>query len=152
MKAVAKAEEDRQSLIDGGYLFLRDLTTGFTSASPVCADCQSARRMTSCPTVVTYYPGPRSQKQLAGESACPTTFTTLSVLRTLSSAHTSTASIGQQAFHLCDQIFHLRQDLVFHLRLIGDPGIQGGYAADGGVQAVEQFVGDAGGDFGGVAE
>jgi hypothetical protein len=43
------------------------------------------------------------------------------------------ASVSQQALDLSGDIFDLGQDFVFDLRLVGDPGIQGGHAAHGRV-------------------
>jgi hypothetical protein len=45
----------------------------------------------------------------------------------------------------------LGEDGVFQDGLVGDEGVHGADAADGGVEGVEEFVGDAGGDLRAVA-
>ena len=47
--------------------------------------------------------------------------------------------------------FGLREDGVFDDGLVGDEGVHGADAADGGVEGVEEFFADAGGDFRAVA-
>ena len=46
----------------------------------------------------------------------------------------------------------LRQDGVFEVRVVGDPGVLGRDPANRGVQILEQLIGDAGGDLRAVAE
>jgi hypothetical protein len=58
----------------------------------------------------------------------------------------------QCSFGLGDQPFYLRQDLGFELRVVANPGIEGGHACDGGVQPIKQLAADTSGNFGAVAE
>ena len=44
------------------------------------------------------------------------------------------------------EVVHLREDVVFELRRVGDEGIERGDAADGRVEVLEQLLGDARGD------
>ena len=51
---------------------------------------------------------------------------------------------------VCD-VACLREDHVFQFRLVGAESVHGSDALYGGVEFFEEFVGDAGGDFGAVA-
>ncbi len=53
--------------------------------------------------------------------------------------------------HGAVEVFGLGEDGVFEEGLVGDEGVHGGYAADGGVEGVEELFADAGGDLGSVA-
>src|SRR5260370_26656331 len=58
------------------------------------------------------------------------------------------ASVVQKPAHRRKNMLGLRKDNIFELWLVGAESVHGGDALDGGVQFVEKFVGDAGGDFG----
>ena len=60
-------------------------------------------------------------------------------------------SVRQQPFGFARQVINLRQNGVLQLGMISHPGIERTYAAHGGVQAVEELIGDTSGDFGAVA-
>jgi hypothetical protein len=45
------------------------------------------------------------------------------------------------------EMFGLRKDYVFELGVIGAEGVHGGHALHWGIQLVEEFFGNAGGDF-----
>ena len=46
-----------------------------------------------------------------------------------------------------DDVVHLRQDRVFELRMVADPGIQSAYPLHRRIEASEEFIGDTGGQF-----
>ena len=56
-----------------------------------------------------------------------------------------------QTLHRLIQIFRLRQNHIFQQRLIRDKSISRGDSPNGSIQVIEQFVGDARGDFCSVA-
>ncbi len=58
---------------------------------------------------------------------------------------------GCEVGHGAVEVFGLGEDGVFEHGLVGDEGVHGGDAADGGVEVVEELFADAGGDLGAVA-
>src|SRR5664279_1078135 len=57
----------------------------------------------------------------------------------------------RQLLHRAEQVAGLGQDGILEKRLIGDEGIRGCDSFHRGIEMMEQFVGDAGGDFGAVS-
>src|SRR3954453_9375972 len=57
----------------------------------------------------------------------------------------------QQTLCLARNIAHLRQYLIFELRVVGDPRIKGGNAADGRIEIRKQLVGGTRGDLRAIA-
>lgn len=59
--------------------------------------------------------------------------------------------VFRQLFHRQEQVVGLGKNRILEDGLIGDEGVLGGHAADGGIKFVKQLVRDAGGDFGSIA-
>src|SRR4051794_39547131 len=57
----------------------------------------------------------------------------------------------QQTLSLARNITHLRQYLVFELRVVGDPGVKRTNAAYGRIEIRKQFISGARGDFRAIA-